>query len=260
MGSNDMDDAATQDEEDDDGPPPPIWRLTVLERSAFDFQHLLDIERFSAFFRNMETIEGLLSEQKALSKSVNILYLLTFAGACLVIAGPIGAGARVSLFGVEAPISAIPTQVLALVTAAIYGLFATQFMSLFLLSLMCQAILVKEGSPHWPFFAARFNASNLWAVLIAPRTQGYGSPKRHKFLAWAVLAIAGLTIAAHSIVVAVSSALAFQRALESRNWVLVVFASLAVAITLVSFGALVAAVFWKLPFRWLAGADDAASD
>jgi hypothetical protein len=234
---------------DDDDDAPSEWKITALSRAMADFDYLLSSERHGAFFRSIETIAGLFEEQKRLTDRINTLYLLTFAGSCLVFLGPLPDAAKLSVFGIETSLSLIPQQIIAVVTAVAYSMFATSFASLMVLSQMISKTLQKEGDDHWQFFAGRFDASGLWATLIMPRTIGYKSPKRHIVAAFAIIAASFLSVVAHALVVGTAAGIALKSAITTAPWYFIVFAGFSVTITAVSILSLIAVLGWPLPFR-----------
>jgi hypothetical protein len=233
----------------DNEEPPAEWKLTALNRALIDFELLLNPDRHGNFFRSVETIEGLYNEQKRLQQKMMSLQLITFFGACLVLLGPLPPGAKFSMLGLEAPISIIPQQILALVTAGAYSMFMTLFASTVVLTQMLRLILEKESIDAWQFFSGRFDASTLWAALIAPKIVGYKSPKRHVIAASVILIVSALTMLAHAIVVATSSVLALWSAWNSTNWFLIIVGAFSAGITIFSLVALVFLVGFKLPYR-----------
>jgi hypothetical protein len=235
-------------DDDDDGPSE--LKLSALGRAVFDFELMLDGEAHSAFFRNIETLQGLCDEQKRLTKAINLLYLVTFAGSCFILLEPTLKTAKLSFMGIEASVSIVPQQIIALVTAIAYSMFATHFASLMLLSQMIGKILAREGHEAWHFFAARFDASNLWAALIMPRTIGYKSPKRHWVAAIGIMLVSVLSVFAHSVVVATATVLATWTAWNSGPWYLMVFAIFSAIITGVSITSLILLIGLRLPFRF----------
>jgi hypothetical protein len=236
----------------DDEDAPAEWKITALSRAMADFDYLLNSERHGPFFRGIETIAGLFEEQKRLADRINTLYLLTFAGACLVFLGPLPDDAKLSVFGIEASLSLIPQQIFAVVTAVAYSMFATSFASLMVLSQMTSKILQKEDQDGWQFFAGRFDASNLWATMIMPKTIGYKSPKRHLIATIAIIAASFLSVLAHALVVGTAAGIALISAIKTAPWYFVVFAGFSSAITAVSIVSLFALFGWRLPFRIVA--------
>jgi len=77
------------------------------------------------------------------------------------LSGPLPDGAKISAFGIEAPLGVIPQQVIAVLMAVTYGMFGTHFVSFLLLTSMNGRILREEGGEAWHFFVARFDASIL---------------------------------------------------------------------------------------------------
>jgi hypothetical protein len=229
--------------------PDPEWKLTTLSRALVDFDILLTSQVHGPFFRSIETITGLFEEQKRLTARINTLYLATFAAACAVLSGPLPNGAKVSVLGIEAPVSIVPQQVIAVVMAVAYGMFASLFASLIILTQMISKILMKEGSEAWQFFSGRFDASGLWGVLILPRYIGYQSPKRHLALGLAILMVAVLSVSAHALVITVATVFALFSAWENGAWYLIAFAAAAAAICMTSIFSLVAMIGLRLPFR-----------
>jgi hypothetical protein len=228
---------------------PSELKLSALGRAIFDFELMLDGQNHSAFFRNIETLQGLSDEQKRLTKTINVLYLFTFAGSCFILLEPTLKNAEFSFMGIEASVSIVPQQIIALVTAIAYSMFATHFASLMLLMQMIGKILQREGHEAWHFFAARFNATNLWAALITPRTIGYRSPKRHWLAAIGIPLVSVLSVFAHSVVVTTATALATWTAWNSGPWYLIVFAVFSTMITGVSIISLILLVGLRMPFR-----------
>ena len=246
-----------EDAENDEPPPPPIWRLTAFGRTIEDFAILARSDLYGSYFRNVEALKDMLSEQRRLQSKLNVLYLLSFAGACVVVIGPRPDAANISRMGVSVPAASVPTQIIAVVTASIYGMFATLFASHMVLSSMIGRALRMEGTDVWALFAARFDASMLWGALIAPRVRGYTSPRRHVLLGLAILTISVLAVLAHAIVIFLASVVAFQRALESPSAFMLVCGAFAVAMAGITILSLAAAFFLPLPFRWPAEAGEA---
>jgi hypothetical protein len=230
--------------------PDPIWKLTVFNRSMVDFDGLLASEKHGPFFRSIETIQGMLKERQRLGRVMNIAYLVSFLGACIVLSGSVLTSAKISVLGVEAPLSLLPAQVIAVLIASVYGFFATQFASYLVLSHMIQRVLAKEGWPSWQFFEARFDATALWAVLTTPKVIGYRSPKRVIVLSVAIFLLSAMMVAAHGMVVLISAISAMMSAWHSGSVVLIALGFASVATTCLSLIGLVAMSLLPVPFRW----------
>jgi hypothetical protein len=229
--------------------PDPVWKLSMLSRAMLDFNIMLNAEGPAPFFRNLETMKDLHEEQKRLALKINIFYAVTFIGALLVLSGPLPTEAKISAFGIEAPLGALPQQVIAVMMAVAYSIFGTLFASFLILANMNGKILQAEGWEGWHFFGARFDASTLWATLITPRKIGYASPKRHLWIALAIFLVSSLAVIAHAFVVLTASIIALWIAIETGAWLLAVFggiASLIVSVTIISVGL---AIALPLPFR-----------
>jgi hypothetical protein len=105
--------------------PDPVWKLSMLSRAMLDFNIMLNAEGPAPFFRNLETMKDLHEEQKRLALKINIFYAVTFIGALLVLSGPLPTEAKISAFGIEAPLGALPQQVIAVMMAVAYSIFGT---------------------------------------------------------------------------------------------------------------------------------------
>jgi hypothetical protein len=229
--------------------PPEQWKLTPLSRSLVDLDHMLDSDSHASFFRSVETLSGLYEEQKRIAARINTLYLLTFLGALVVLSGPLPEGAKLSLMGVEASVKIIPQQIVSVLMAVAYSMFATLFISMLILAQMIDRILKKETQDSWGFIGARFDASTLYAVLIQPKTVGYQSPRRHLVMGFGLAIVAVLSVCAHSFVVVTAAIVALISAWHSGIWYLVVFAGMAAIICLVSIVSLISMIAMPLPFR-----------
>lgn len=232
-----------------DDVPPEVMKLSPISRSLIDFDIMLASAEHAPFFRNVETIEGLQQEVKRVQSRANIIYVLTFIGALVVMSGPLPEDARFSAFGVEAPLAILPQQVIAVMTGALFAFYCTQFLSLIVVGQMIQRILQKEGHESWQFFAARFDASSLWAVLITPKLVGYRSPRREMALSVAVILVAFGSVFAHAIIVNIAMGFAFLAALGTKSWLLIFFGGMALAMSTVSTTAVIAALLIKMPYR-----------
>ena len=229
--------------------PPSEMKTTPLSRAMAELEILIDSRKYAPFFRNVDTISGLFEEQKRLTKKAQLLYFLTFAGACLILLGPLPSGLRLSLAGVEAPVSLIPQQLIALITAVAFGQYAVLFGSMLALGQMTERILRREGAETWQFFAARFDASTLWAAALLPKQIGYRSPKRHVAIALLIVLVIFASLLAHSLTVCASTAFALWSAWKSGSWILILVALAAVAISLVSFLSVLCLFVLRMPFR-----------
>jgi len=214
-----------------------------------DFQHMLEAEEHASFFRNADTLTALGGESRRLSVTMNIIYLLTFIGACFILSGPLPTDAKFTLFGVEAPAAALPQQVIALITAGMFGFYATLFASYLVLQSMIAHILVREGRESYQFFAARFDATGLWSVIVARKTVGYRSPARQMALTYAIYGVAFGVVAVHAIVVLFATAVSLKMAWQGGHTILVGMGAMSVVIVLVSSVAMLALTSWKMPYR-----------
>ena len=233
----------------DNDDPPQELRLTPLSRALVELDILIDSPTYAPFFRSVDTLSGLFEEQKRLTRKLQLLYFTTFLGACLILLGPLPEGLKISLWGMEAPISLIPQQLVGLITAVAYGQYAVLFGSMIVLGQMTQRILQREGAESWQFFAARFDSTLLWASPLIPKHIGYSSPKRHiAVAAMAVLVIFG-SVLAHSITSCASTALAWWAAWKSGSAIMILIGSAAAIISVVSFLTMLCMVALRMPFR-----------
>lgn len=229
--------------------PPPVWKLTPLGRSLVDFDVMLRSPEHGPFFRSLETIEGLHGQLTRLHRRVNALYLLTFFGALLVLSGPLPQGTKIAAFGVEAPLAMLPQQVIALLTAGLFGYYSSQFLSVVILTQMSRKILQAGGRESWQFFAARFDATGLWSVLITPKLVGYRSPKRDIGFALLIIVMTFAISFTHAVIVVLAMVLAFIAALQTGSVLLMIFGGLSVAIASVSLLAVLVSVMLPMPYR-----------
>jgi hypothetical protein len=215
-----------------------------------DYDGLLSNARFAPFFRNIDSIEGMIKERQRLGRVMNIAYLFSFLGACIVLSGSSLTSAKITVLGVEAPLSLLPAQVISVLVASVYGFFATQFASYLILAQMIQKTLAKEGWPSWQFFEARFDATALWGVLLTPKTVGYRSPKRAILLSLSIFLLSAMMVAAHGVVVTISTISALISACHTGSVVLIALGLVSVATTTLSLIGLIAMSLLPIPFRW----------
>ena len=221
----------------------------MLSRAMLDFNIMLGSERSGPFFRHIETIKELHDEQKRLAARINLFYAVTFVGALLVLSGPLPAETKVAALGFEAPLGAMPQQVIAVMMAVAYSMFGTIFASFLILNMMIGRILQAEGWEAWHFFSARFDASSLWATILMPRAVGYASPRRQRAIAYTILSTSYLAVIIHALVVMSASTVALWTAIDKGVWWLVLFGGFATLIVGVTIISLALATFAPLPFR-----------
>ena len=221
----------------------------MISRAMLDFQIMLDAETTGPFFRNLETIKDLHDEQKRLGVRLNIFYAITFIAALLVISNPLSSAAKISVAGVEVPISSLPQQVIAIMMAVAFSMYGTLFASFTLLTAMNSSILRKEGLEGFHFIAARYDASVLWGTLMTPRSIGYSSPVRHRWIAYLVLSVSVLSVTAHAVVIAAAAFLAFWAAYVKKAWLLAALGGFSSLIVFVTIFSLLISLILPLPFR-----------
>lgn len=229
--------------------PDKIWKLTPVGRSLVDLENMASRPPYETFFRSPDTLKNLHQEQQRLAKTMNAAYLITAALAFFILLGTTSQEAKVSLFGIEAPVNLLPQQAMSIIMAGIFGYYATQFLSFLMLSLSIQKILSLEKVDSWQFFSAPFDASTLWAVAISPKTVGYRSPRRVALISIMVLIVSAGTVLAQSAVVFIASiysALAAWNAGGIVNIALGFGSALIVGTSIV--GVLLAAL-WKVPYK-----------
>lgn len=232
-----------------DDKPDPVWRITPLARSLLDFQIMLDSPQHGPFFRNVETIKSLHEEKKRLESQINVLYILTFIGSLIVMSGPLPKDAKFSVFGFEAPLAIFPQQVVAMLTAGLFGYYCTLFFSLIIVQQMAQRILISEGRESWQFFAARFDASSVWSVLVSPKHVGYRSPRREIVFALVIVLVALAIVFAHALIMIMAMILAFLAALQTGSILLIFLGSASLVIAIVSTLAVLVGVLMPMPYR-----------
>lgn len=224
--------------------------MTPLGRSLLDLEIMIEDGPHSPFFRSRETIQAMHEEQKRLSKSMNIVYFVTGLMAFFILLGSPTHDAKISAFGLEAPLDLLPQQVLAVFMAGIFGFYVTQFASFVMLSLTIAKVLSMERRDSWQFLAAPYDATTLWATIIGPKTVGYVSPKRAHVLTALILLIAGGTVLSHAIIVLLAAVSAAWLAWFAGGWVSITLGTLALIIVGGSIVALAAATLWPMPYRW----------
>jgi len=189
-------------------------------------------------------------EQKRLSRSMNIVYLITGLLAFFILLGNQVHDAKISAFGLEAPLDLLPQQVLAVFMAGIFGLYVTQFLSFAMLSMTIAKVLSMERQDSWQFLAAPFDASTLWATVIGPKTVGYRSPKRAHVLTVLIFLVAGGTVLSHAVIVLLAAGTAAWHAWISGGLVSIALGIMASAIVAASIIGLAATALWRIPYRW----------
>lgn len=214
-----------------------------------DFEIMLESKLHGPFFRNVDSIEKMHGEAKRIERVLNVLYLLTFLGALVVLAGPLPEGAKFSAFGVEAPISALPQQVLALLTAALFGYYGAAFASMIVLTQMLRRVLIAEGHESWQFFAAPFNGSQLWSVATTPKQIGYRSPRREILLSALILLVALGIVAAHACVIVFATVVAAWSAVQSGSVVLSIIGVVSAVTAGTVLLGLLALIAFRMPYR-----------
>ena len=229
--------------------PPHELKVTPFSRALLELEILLDSPNYGPFFRSVETLSGMFEEQKRLSKRISLLYFGTFIGACVILLGPLPEGLKMNFWGVEAPISLIPQQLIALMTAVAFGQYAVLFASLLMLGQMTERILRREGAESWQFFAARFDATILWVSPLIPKQVGYSSPKRHIAVALLIMTTMVASLIAHAATVCTSMVLAAWSAWKSGSVLLIVIGGGSTLISAASFITLVSLVLVRMPFR-----------
>lgn len=210
---------------------------------------MLNSPQYGEYLQSMENIASIFSEQKRLETRINIVYVLTFLGALLVMSGPLPKDTKFGAFGVEAPLAVLPQQAIAVLTAGVFGYYCTQFLSLMITSQMILRIFRKQRAESWQFLAARFDVGGIWSVLITPKFIGYASPKREFIFSLAVILMALSVVAAHAMIVNFAMVIAFRGALHTPSRLLIFFGGASLVITAVSTLAVLVALLLPMPYR-----------
>lgn len=235
-------------EEDDDTPEK--WWTTPYGRSVSDFGFICDRE--PAFFRSLQTVEGLALERQRLGKRADLLLLLSLFGAAVMLAGGLPQGAKFSFMGIEGPGKLISLQILGVGVAGVFSRYWQIIISLTILSQMIDRILSPlVGNAHVDFVVARHNSAFLWTNLVRKRDVGYQSPIAHKVTALTIPIFGLLVMLLHSTVVLAALWFSAASVLQAATPSLLV-----IALAVVSFGLAVLSIFLflvgfltPLPFR-----------
>ena len=228
---------------------PQVLSQTMLGKALWDFDRMLSADPPAAFFSGYAAIKEMSEEQKDLIKKCNLLYILTFIGACVIFLGPFPESAKIEFLNIDLPLNLIPQQLISIVMAAMYGQFCIFFASLITIMFMIARILSGEGIPVWQFFFSRFDSSMLWTALIVPRVFEYSSPKIHLIIGKVILLISLSIIIMHGCVVISSSIISLTSALNSGVWYLILFSSVSTITVCFSVLILISSLFLKMKFR-----------
>jgi hypothetical protein len=190
----------------------------------------------------------------------NVAYIVTFIGAIFILSDRMPTGAKISLFGVEGGAGALPQQIIAVMIATMFGLYATVMMSAMIVNGMLATILKRVGGESWGFWLARFDAAQLWIVAIDRKRVGYVSPRRHLVFAALIWLVVFGIVFLHAAVVLTAVAFSFWRSQATHSVLLIVFGGAAVSVVAVSILAIFAGLLWKIPYRLAAESESPATD
>lgn len=237
-------------DENSPGDAPERWWITPYARSLNDFGFIVDRE--PNYFRHLDTICGLTAERRRLAKQMDVLLALSFTGAALMLAGGLPPDSKFSIFGVEAPSRLISLQLLGIGVAGIFTRFWQSLISLTLISQMLERVLAPlVGNVHVDFVVSRYDASPLWTNLMRRRDIGYQSPIIHKIVALTI-PVSGLSlliIHASIVIYALFVSLKLAFLSSNPNLILMILASFAFGMSVLSIFHFIMGFMVPLPFR-----------
>jgi len=224
--------------------------MTAFQRTALDYHCIASSDEWRERVVNVEFVEGVASNLRQAQQAMQRLYLLSFLGASIILAGGLPTDAAISAFGIEMSASVLSLQAIGAVTAGIYSYFMGKFASATLSYGAVSAVLAQTYRESWDFFLARHDASMLYGTFFRPKRVGYQSPRRERVIAWSVALTAFGIVFLHFAVVAFACAVALGAAIEAGTTIPTVVASASLFSVIVAFLAYFAAAALPLPYRW----------
>lgn len=224
--------------------------LTLLGRVGADFEILADPHVDGDYFHDKLYLDGAAAEMKALRRQMYVLYIATFALSFVVIAGGFPSDAKVSVAGVEVPLTFFSQQAIAAVNAGLYSTYTICLVNMTVLHVLIKAILKGRGGQPWEAYVAHRDAAMLFSALLTPRINQRWSSPRREFALVALVSLASiLTVLLHGAVVLASAIIALNKAFAAGgalSQILATFSCATVTICLVSF---FASFMLPLPYR-----------
>ena len=227
-----------------------LWK-TLVGRSVFTYQAALLGENRSHLL-DEQYIEGLCTEKKRITRSLNITFWLTLGLSWALLAQT----AKLSeisftLFGITFPAGFITLHFLLFTLAILFSLTCLRMLSALLIERLINVSSEERFGSAWKFYTAKFEADSLWVDLLNLHFGGYRSPSFHMlFTALTLLVVFSISIAQLIFVISAGTVTFLEVWSASQSFIDKAVAIASLTIILSSSLALIIAILIPLKFRW----------